>query len=191
MNRIPGQDLSELSFGKFRTLSRAVIAWDQALTACLTLPPSRTARPWRRLAIGIAHSGDGVLWLAGASLAYALGQGKWQEAGWRVFLANFIGGGIVWLLKQLFRRRRPAEEARRLYLSLDVHSFPSGHAGRNACSVVLLWPLLSPLLQMGLLLWLGLLGLSRVALGIHYVSDVLAGFMVGGGIGWVMRWVIS
>jgi len=34
------------------------------------------------------------------------------------------------------------------------------------------------------LLWLIVLGLSRVASGIHYVSDVLAGFMVGGGLGW-------
>jgi undecaprenyl-diphosphatase len=104
-----------------------------------------------------------------------------------VFLATFVGGGVVWLLKQLFRRRRPTAENHGLYLSLDVHSFPSGHAGRNACTVMLLMPLLSSPFQIGLLLWLGLLGLSRVALGIHYVSDVLAGFVVGGMIGWGMR----
>jgi membrane-associated phospholipid phosphatase len=47
-------------------------------------------------------------------------------------------------------------------------------------------PLLSSPFQIGLLLWLGLLGLSRIALGIHYVSDVLAGFVVGAMIGWGM-----
>jgi len=93
----------------------------------------------------------------------------------------------VWLLKQFFRRRRPSGDSHGLYLGLDVHSFPSGHAGRNACSAVMLWPLLSPWLQVGLLVWLGLLGLARVTLGIHYVSDVLAGFAVGGGIGWWLR----
>jgi undecaprenyl-diphosphatase len=132
----------------------------------------------------IAHTGDSVVWLAGTALAYALGQGDWVEGGRRVFLATSIGGLSVWALKQFFRRRRPTGEARGLYLSLDAHSFPSGHAGRGACCVVILTPLLSPPLHLGLLLWLGALCLARVALGIHYVLDVLVGSVVGGAIGW-------
>jgi undecaprenyl-diphosphatase len=165
-----------------------VTAWDRTLTARLMLPfLTGTGRTRRRLASGIAHSGDSALWLVGAFLACVVGRGEWYEGGRRVFLATAVGGGAIWLLKQLFRRRRPTEDTHGLYLSLDVHSFPSGHAGRNACSVVWLMPLLSPPLQIGLFLWLGLLGLSRVALGVHYVSDVLVGFVVGGGIGWWLR----
>jgi undecaprenyl-diphosphatase len=170
-----------------RTLDR-IAGWDRALTTRLALPAvAGAAHTRRRLAHIVAHSGDGALWLAGAALACVLGRGNWDEGGQRVFLATLFGGGTVWLLKQLFRRRRPSSDPQGLYLGLDVHSFPSGHAGRNACSVVLLGPLLPPLLQVSLLVWLGLLGLSRVALGIHYVSDVLAGFIVGGCIGWVLR----
>jgi undecaprenyl-diphosphatase len=188
-------------------LWRTALAWDRALTARLTLPPApaghqpcaqapasvrtranpETTRNWRRLAMMIAHSGDSGLWLAGATLAYTWGHGSWREVARRVFLSTFAGGAVTWLLKLLFRRRRPSSESQGLHLRLDVHSFPSGHAGRNACSVVSLWPLLPSPLRMGSLLWLILLGLSRVALGIHYVSDVLAGFIVGGGLGWGMR----
>jgi len=162
-----------------------LLHWDRALTARLTLPTA--ARVRRELALVIAHSGDSVPWLAGAVLAVGLSSGAWHEGGRRVLLATLIGGGAVWLLKQCFRRRRPSSESHGLYLGLDVHSFPSGHAGRNACSAVMLWPLLSPWLQAGLLVWLVGLGLSRVTLGIHYVSDVLAGFVVGGSIGWWLR----
>lgn len=172
-----------------RDILSQVVSWDQMLTARLTLPSGSRMR--HLLATVIAHSGDGALWLIGASLAWVVGPGDWYEGGRRVFLATFLGGGVTWLLKQLFRRRRPTDGAHGLYFSLDVHSFPSGHAGRNACSVALLAPLLAPPLQIGLLLWLGLLGLSRVALGIHYVSDVLVGLAVGGGIGWGVRTLSS
>ena len=177
-----------------RALWRTALAWDRALTARLTLPSAsvdvgtranpEAIRNWRRLAMIIAHSGDSGLWLAGATLAYNRGQGRWRDAGRRVFLATFAGGAVTWLLKLLVRRRRPSSESHGLHLRLDVHSFPSGHAGRGACNVVSLWPLLSAPARAGLSLWLIVLGLSRVALGIHYVSDVLAGFMVGGGLGW-------
>ncbi|MCP4518013.1 MAG: hypothetical protein GY824_22630, partial [Delftia sp.] len=103
----------------------------------------------------IAHTGDSVFWLAGAALAYTLGQGDWVEGGRRVFLATILGGLGIWLLKGLFRRSRPTDEARGLYFGLDEHSFPSGHVGRGACCFVILTPLLAPPFHLGLLLWLG------------------------------------
>jgi undecaprenyl-diphosphatase len=124
-------------------------------------------------------------------LAILLSHGVGEEAGRRVFLATFVGGGTVWLLKQLFRRQRPSREDHGLYFGLDVHSFPSGHAGRNACSVMLLSPLAPWPLQVGLFLWLGLMGFARVALGIHYLLDVLVGFAVGGGVGWLVGGVMG
>jgi undecaprenyl-diphosphatase len=183
VSRVPPMELGRRSRDRLRALGRVVTGWDRALTARLTLPPARKS-VWRYLAAGVAHSGDSIFWLAGALLACALGQGSWPEGGRRVLLATFVAGGAVWVLKLLFRRQRPTADARGLYLSLDAHSFPSGHAGRGACSLLLLWPLLAPPLQAGLLVWLGLLGLSRVALGVHYVSDVLTGFLVGGMVGW-------
>jgi undecaprenyl-diphosphatase len=175
-----------------RPVLERLVSWDRALTARLTLPPTPATRLWRLLANVVARTGDSVVWLMGAALACALGQGHWVAGGGRVFLGTICGGAATWSLKQVFRRRRPSDETHKLYLSLDVHSFPSGHAGRGACNVALLLPLLPWPLQIGLLLWLGLMTLSRVALGIHYVSDVLVGFIVGGSIGWgVNSWLTN
>jgi undecaprenyl-diphosphatase len=162
---------------------RRATAWDQAVSARLArLTTSK--RAGYVLATILAHTGDSALWLAGAALACALGQGDWVEGGRRVILATVVGGASILALKRFFQRRRPTHEAQGLYLSLDVHSFPSGHAGRSSCYVVLLAPLLPAPLRLGLWLWLGALCLSRVALGIHYALDVLGGCVVGSVIGW-------
>lgn len=166
-----------------------VIRWDLVLTARLTLPVS--AGHWRLVLAWLAHSGDSIFWIAGAGLAAVLSQGIGAEVGRRVVWATLVGGGTVWLLKQLFRRQRPSQEHHGLYMGLDVHSFPSGHAGRNACSVMLLSPLVPWPLQIGLFLWLGLMGFARVALGIHYLLDVLAGFAIGGGVGCLVGGMIG
>ncbi|MDE3059695.1 MAG: phosphatase PAP2 family protein, partial [Pseudomonadota bacterium] len=58
----------------------------------------------------------------------------------------------------------------------DYHSFPSGHAAFITLMVIGLWPVLSPNLR-----WLGtwlIFGVcwSRIALGVHFPVDVLAGY---------------
>ena len=46
-----------------------------------------------------------------------------------------------------------------------------------------------PLICAALLLWSLLVGLSRIILGVHYLYDVLAGYLLGLGIGAVM-WLL-
>ena len=86
-------------------------------------------------------------------------------------------------LKFGFRRRRPKGEWGAFYRKTDPHSFPSGHASRTiAIALVVLaegWPLIGG----ALFLWTVLVGLSRIVLGVHYLYDVLAGYLVGLGIG--------
>ena len=89
------------------------------------------------------------------------------------------------LLKRGTVRPRPFQSLRRVAAGaapLDAYSFPSGHTLHAvAFSLVALayWPWLAPALVPFTLLTAA----SRVALGLHYPSDVLAGAALGAGIG--------
>lgn len=97
-----------------------------------------------------------------------------------------LAGGSNQLLKLIFGRQRPEEQG--MLVSAGGYSFPSGHAMMAAAVYGLLiwavwrtaWPLCRKTgITAALLVWIALIGLSRVYLGVHYTSDVLAGF--GGG----------
>jgi undecaprenyl-diphosphatase len=162
------------------------LVWDQQLSARLAIP--REARYLRWGALVAAHSGDSPLWLLGAALALALGDATWREMGWRVVVGTLAAGTAVLALKWLFRRQRPPGEGRGFYTRVDRHAFPSGHAGRSACVVVLLSPCL-PLYWGSVLLtlWAGLVGLARIGLGVHFASDIVGGWAMGLLVGMALR----
>ena len=90
------------------------------------------------------------------------------------------------VLKNVFQRTRPELAP---LVPAPGYSFPSGHALMSAAFYGFLAYLLfrhcpSPLLKWSLVSLLTLLvlaiGFSRVYLGVHYLSDVLAGFAAGG-----------
>jgi len=73
---------------------------------------------------------------------------------------------------------------------LDEFSFPSGHTLQavSFTIVALAWyPHLAPLL----LGFTALIGASRVILGLHYPSDVLAAILIGSGLGATSLWLLS
>jgi undecaprenyl-diphosphatase len=73
---------------------------------------------------------------------------------------------------------------------LDEFSFPSGHTLQavSFTIVALAWyPHLAPLL----LGFTTLIGASRVILGLHYPSDVLAAILIGSGLGATSLWLLS
>lgn len=68
-------------------------------------------------------------------------------------------------------------------------SFPSGHtleAFAMAAAMSLIFR--RKLIAIPLFLWALLVAYSRVALGVHYPSDVLAGMVIGAAIGWLVPW---
>lgn len=90
---------------------------------------------------------------------------------------------LVATVKAVVRRRRPAHNRMDMFatFSVDSYSFPSGHATRAAfCGRFLLAHLvLAAPLRVLVLLWTGVVGLSRVLLGRHNVTDVAFGFWMG------------
>jgi undecaprenyl-diphosphatase len=156
---------------------------DADLSRRLVAPPG----PARLLALAVAHSGDSPIWLIAAAAAILWGGPAWRPLGVSALAANLVGGAVATLSKWLFRRQRPGKSTAALYLPLDRLSFPSGHATRVACMTVLLAPLLPAWAVALLAAWAVLVPLARVALQVHYVSDVVAGWMLGGLVGIGLR----
>ena len=104
-----------------------------------------------------------------------------------LFIAALIGSNILCiLLKLFFHRARP--DLHRL-IEISGFSFPSGHA-TNAMTVYgilafILWRNIrtksgrSVLILISLIMIL-LIGISRIYLGVHFPSDVIAGYFTGG-----------
>jgi len=150
---------------------------------------SRDAPGLLRFAIGITNGGELVLQLllfVPAAIYLRLYTGRWRPP--MLLLAN-LGG--VWILntalKDLYRRDRPTI---RHLVEAGGYSFPSGHAMSSAAFYgmigYLLWKAyrrswqgawLFPALAALLVL---IIGWSRVYLGVHFPSDVLAGYAAGG-----------
>lgn len=128
----------------------------------------------------------GVIPVDGLVLLVLLGKRRWGDA---LFWMLAIGGSALLnlLAKRVFGRLRPD-----LWLSLapePTFSFPSGHAMGSmtlvAALVALVWPTRWrwPTLLIGSL-FVVLVGVSRVYLGVHYPSDILAGWSAA--VAWVV-----
>ena len=133
----------------------------------------------RSIAAILAHSGDSWFWLVGLGLLWWQGTDYWKIRAAILIIAILLTALLVFLVKFTVRRRRPAGEWGKLYRTTDPHSFPSGHAVRAAILAVIMVGL-GPL-WFGLLLtaWAPLVGLARVAMGVHFLSDVVFGWILG------------
>jgi len=110
--------------------------------------------------------------------------------------ATLSGAGAIFLLKNVFGRPRP-ELVDHLVVAQSM-SFPSGHAANSALVYLTIAALASDVepgrptriyimaVAMGLTI---LIGLSRVFLGVHWPSDVAAGWTFGAG--WALAWRLA
>jgi membrane-associated phospholipid phosphatase len=133
----------------------------------------------RGLAVFFAHSGDSWFWLVGLGLVWLLGTDQWRHIAAIMELAILLLAGIVLAIKLLVRRRRPEGEWGAIYRSIDPHSFPSGHAARAIMLAVLACGLGPTWFAVLLVIWAPCVSLARVLMGVHYLTDIVAGIVVG------------
>lgn len=127
----------------------------------------------------LSHSGDSLIWLAIGVLLWRFSIGFWAQMGERILLATAITWALSSTLKFFVRRPRPEGKQGLFYLNLDRHSFPSGHATRMGGLFMALAPIVPGWAALGLWLWGALVSVSRVFLGLHYVGDIVVGWLMG------------
>jgi undecaprenyl-diphosphatase len=133
----------------------------------------------RILAAVLAHSGDSWFWGLGLALLWWRGDSAWSPWAMRALISIAVLAASVLLIKLAVRRRRPEGDWGAIYRNTDPHSFPSGHAARAVLLAALAAVWGPAWWAAALLLWAPLVALARVAMGLHYLSDVLAGAVLG------------
>lgn len=152
-----------------------------ALDARLSMQMRVAERPGvlRSVCIFLAHSGDSWFWWAGLGLLAWQGDTFWRTWALQILVSIIILAVIVLTIKLIIRRQRPEGEWGTFYRSTDPHSFPSGHAARAVLIAILALSLGPAWLAVALCIWAPLVALARVAMGVHFVSDIAAGMVIG------------
>lgn len=144
---------------------------------------------WIRLwMVWATRGGDGWLWLALAVALVALGGDAGRKATMEAGVAGLAGVGLFMGLKRVTGRKRPCHLEPHCWSTLlppDQFSFPSGHT-ITAFAVTIPVGGHFPDAMPALLFCAASIAVSRVLLGMHFMSDVIAGMLIGGGLGWAL-----
>jgi len=153
-------------------------------------PAPRWIRIWMLCA---TRGGDGWLWYAlGLVLLLCGGDARFRAVGAAVLSA---GSGIALFLriKKATGRKRPCAIEPHCWATLlppDQFSFPSGHT-ITAFAVAVSLSSFYPELAAGLFFCAISVAASRILLGMHFLSDVLAGAAIGALLAFAATWIIK
>ncbi|HSG25698.1 MAG TPA: phosphatase PAP2 family protein [Anaerolineales bacterium] len=154
----------------------------------LNLRVAEKPGPLRQIALFIGHSGDSWFWALGLLVIIFFGAPVYRDWALVSLVAVVLGAVTVLLIKFTIKRRRPEGDMGKIYRKTDPHSFPSGHAVRSLMLGVIALGIAPGWLGLLLIVWGPMVGIARVAIGVHYVSDVLAGWVLGLLFGLVAIW---
>lgn len=146
-----------------------------------------SAPQWVRMwMICATRGGDGWLWyVMGFAIVLFGGANRFVATG-AAALATAIGIVLFLWLKRLTGRKRPCQLEPHCWARLlppDQYSFPSGHS-ITAFAVAVPLSLFYSSLMVGLMFCALSVAISRVLLGMHFLSDVLVGSILGAAVGY-------
>jgi undecaprenyl-diphosphatase len=144
--------------------------------------PPRWLRMWM---LAATRGGDGWLWYATGAMVALFGGPQRGRALLAAALAASAGIALFQKVKRACGRRRPCHLAPHCWSQLlppDQFSFPSGHT-ITAFAVTISLGDFYPALLPGLLFCAASVAASRILLGMHFLTDVLAGAAIGGILG--------
>jgi hypothetical protein len=193
IGRSGGVVLAGLAFWFFKQQAEHVVGgradrYDEAIMEAV----HRIDHPASHRALHLAtqlgsHAAIGAA--AGITALMMLRRGRKHDA-WTVAVSTGGAMAINTILKNIFRRKRPQELARRIKLPRS-HSFPSGHSLLSAATYPIVvhhlverqsLPVQAVAHSLAGMIIISV-GFSRVYFGVHFPSDVLGGFAAG--FGWL------
>jgi len=169
-------------------MAASVLHWLSARDHRLMRRVNRWMPPrWMRLwMVAATRGGDGWLWYGvGAAVALDGGPARFRAILAAVLAVSF--GIVLFLsLKRACGRKRPCALEPHSWATLlppDQFSFPSGHT-ITAFAMALSLGAFYPVMLLGLLFCAFSIAVSRILLGMHFLSDVVVGAIIGTGLGY-------
>jgi undecaprenyl-diphosphatase len=164
--------------------STAVVRWmaDRDLAVCGAL--NRMSRPpkIKKFFVVVSWLGDGKVWyLLMVALPLLYGD-KGVATSWAMVQVGFLNFALYRMIKRVTGRARPCAVSADITLGtppLDQYSFPSGHT-MHAVAFSLVVMAHHPEFAGVLMAFSSLIASSRIILGLHYPTDVVAGGLIGG-----------
>lgn len=185
-SRWPEQDCMQLN-PSFRGIAiNSLLAIDISLSKRLGICVGARGpgAPLRSMVALLALTGHALPWIFGTLVClWRSNTLAGQEVLINLLLALILDMMTVAGMQKLVKRRGPWDVPPGFldYVAMDVYSFPAAHASRAAMvsKFLLNHLVLAVPLRILLYLWGFLVGMSRVLLGKHHISDVGCGFALG------------
>uniref|UniRef100_A0A4W5KMD4 Phospholipid phosphatase 7 (inactive) n=1 Tax=Hucho hucho TaxID=62062 RepID=A0A4W5KMD4_9TELE len=184
--KLPEEDCIQLNPSFKGIAMSSLLAIDICLSKRLGVC-AYTSSSWgtvRSMVTLLAFTGHGITWIIGTIVCLTRSNTlAGQEVLVNLLLALLLDVMTVAGVQKLIRRKGPWEMSPGFldYCVMDVYSFPAAHASRAAMvsKFLLSHLVLAVPLRILLVLWAFLVGMSRVLLGRHHLTDMACGFALG------------
>ncbi|XP_020780951.1 inactive phospholipid phosphatase 7 [Boleophthalmus pectinirostris] len=184
--KLPEEDCMQLNPSFKGIAMNSLLAIDICLSKRMGVC-ANTSSSWggcRSMVNLLALTGHGITWIIGTIVCLTRSNTlAGQEVLVNLLLALLLDVMTVAGVQRLVKRKGPWEMAPGFLdcVAMDIYSFPAAHASRAAMvsKFLLSHLVLAVPLRILLVLWAFLVGLSRVLLGRHHLTDMVCGFALG------------
>ncbi|XP_034458436.1 inactive phospholipid phosphatase 7 [Hippoglossus hippoglossus] len=185
-SKLPEEDCMQLNPSFKGIAINSLLAIDICLSKRMGVC-AYTSSSWggcRSMVTLLALTGHGITWIIGTIVCLTRSNTlAGQEVLVNLLLALILDVMTVAGVQRLVKRRGPWEMTPGLMdcIAMDLYSFPAAHASRAAMvsKFLLSHLVLAVPLRILLVLWAFLVGISRVLLGKHHLTDMVCGFALG------------